>query len=239
MPDQLTDEQAEEMLRTLAEHFHQPVQPIRRYCEGLETWARCIGERAERLRTELFPNFNDWEETRDEKGHLHWTAAAEEQHAEYEAVLAKDKFRALIPVGLSSLSKEATREVLGLMRKEPTSRESRIYDLIAYQEAAHQVERTLLAVHKSNLLARLLYSGEKLRTKMCPIHKGKWSGVEWPGEACPHKCQLTGWIQEEEDQGKRLPGVQVVYTSGEAGADVRNVDGEIIGKVVVPTIKPV
>jgi hypothetical protein len=49
-----------------------------------------------------------------------------------------------------------------------------------------------LQISKSNLLARLLYGGEKLRTKRCPIHDGVWSGI---GE-CEHGCQLTGWIPE-------------------------------------------
>ena len=62
-----------------------------------------IGERADRLRTELFPNFNDWEETQDEKGNRHRTAAAEEQHAEYEAAKAERNGR---PCQYSNKAKE-------------------------------------------------------------------------------------------------------------------------------------
>lgn len=67
-----------------------------------------------------------------------------------------------------------------------------------------------LAISKSSLLFRLIYIGEKLRTKKCPIHKGRWSGLEFPadeehgikGNECPHGCNLTGWIHEENDGQK-------------------------------------
>lgn len=55
-----------------------------------------------------------------------------------------------------------------------------------------------LAIDKSNFLARLFFTDEGLRTKMCPTHNGKWSGC-WPnyGEA-PCACQaggnVTGWL---------------------------------------------
>ncbi len=56
-----------------------------------------------------------------------------------------------------------------------------------------QVTDTFRMIRKSNLLARLLYAGETLRTVPCPEHKGKWSGV---GD-CKHGCQLTGWLPEK------------------------------------------
>lgn len=43
---ELTDAQAEEMLKQLTVHYGQPVMPINRYCEGLRTWQTCISERA-------------------------------------------------------------------------------------------------------------------------------------------------------------------------------------------------
>lgn len=51
-----------------------------------------------------------------------------------------------------------------------------------------------LHIYKSDLLARLVYGGEKLRTKPCPEHKGKWSGLHL--EPCPHGCGYTGWLPE-------------------------------------------
>lgn len=64
---------------------------------------------------------------------------------------------------------------------------------------AHWV-KVRLAIRKSCLLERLLYGGEKLRTRPCPVHKGQWSGVTDPacqycgvGPTC--KCN-TGWLPE-------------------------------------------
>lgn len=51
-------------------------------------------------------------------------------------------------------------------------------------------------VRKSNLLYRLLYLGQPLRTRKCPEHDGHWSGCH--PEPCPHGCSVgmdvTGWL---------------------------------------------
>lgn len=61
---------------------------------------------------------------------------------------------------------------------------------------------------KSNLLYRLIYLGEPLRTEKCPIHKGQWSGCRFFQDPCD--CQkiilpdgrvvidsnVTGWLLE-------------------------------------------
>lgn len=60
---------------------------------------------------------------------------------------------------------------------------------------------------KSNLLARLLYADEPLRTERCPEHKGRWSGCHL--EPCPHGCNdgsnLTGWIDQSSEQSANAP----------------------------------
>lgn len=56
-----------------------------------------------------------------------------------------------------------------------------------------------LSIYKSSLLARLIYGGEKLRTKECPIHKGVWDGHAML-MGCEHKCDGTGWLREPEDE---------------------------------------
>jgi hypothetical protein len=56
-----------------------------------------------------------------------------------------------------------------------------------------------ISIKKSNLLARLIYGGEKLRTKECPIHKGKWNGQAML-MGCEHNCDGTGWLREPEDE---------------------------------------
>lgn len=57
-----------------------------------------------------------------------------------------------------------------------------------------------LAIRKSNLLWRLIYLGEELRTVKCPAHDGHWSGYAYPGAECPHGCcsgyDITGWLPE-------------------------------------------
>jgi hypothetical protein len=243
--DKLTDEQAEAMLNQLSKHFREPVQPVSRYCRTLETWGHCIAQRAWDLKNELMPNLQDYDKS-DPKS---WKATSEHeaQQAEYDLVKARSTLRELIPTGVhrlkGKLSDGALAEIVKfVMEYKETPKEGQLGELLHFEEAAYQVERTFLGIHKSNLLARLLYAGEKLRTKKCPEHKGHWSGIEWSDTVCPHKCQLTGWIQEEADQGKPLPGVQAVnmIPTGEGPGHVtmvRDVDGQVLGKAVLQDIK--
>lgn len=67
---------------------------------------------------------------------------------------------------------------------------------------AEMVSRVFLQISKSNLLSRLIYDGESLRTEPCPVHQGRWSGCVWDDQPCP--CQatqagqfginVTGWL---------------------------------------------
>ena len=69
------------------------------------------------------------------------------------------------------------------------------------EEFATNWSAVYLAIRKSCLLDRLLYGGEKLRTRPCPVHKGRWSGITDP--PCTHcgtgpTCQCnTGWMPED------------------------------------------
>jgi hypothetical protein len=56
-----------------------------------------------------------------------------------------------------------------------------------------------LSIDKSCLLHRLIYSGEKLRERPCPTHKGQWSGCrEYPcPEGCGYGSNITGWLPNE------------------------------------------
>ena len=47
-------------------------------------------------------------------------------------------------------------------------------------------------IRKSNLLGRLLYAKEPLRTRLCPLHKGHYNGQAMFFEKCPHLCDGTG-----------------------------------------------
>lgn len=80
---------------------------------------------------------------------------------------------------------------------EDDRRRFRIGELRAAESMSDAVDFAFMSITKSALLDRLLYRGESLRSRMCPKHKGKWSGIEWgPENACPHGCQLTGWLPE-------------------------------------------
>ncbi len=70
---------------------------------------------------------------------------------------------------------------------------------------ANAVDWVFMHIGKSNLLSRLIYEGESLRTEICSVHKGRWSGCAWPekdADACA--CQrmqrgaigsnVTGWL---------------------------------------------
>ncbi len=73
------------------------------------------------------------------------------------------------------------------------------------QEIAKAASATFMAIVKSNMLSRLIYDGEKVRTRKCPIHDGHWSGCRWDEPFCD--CQMmengeygsnvTGWLPQE------------------------------------------
>lgn len=82
------------------------------------------------------------------------------------------------------------------------------------RDYAKHLHRILIDISKSNLLYRLLYAGESLRTQKCPEHKGQWSGL--PSLVnCPHGCDGTGWLREPEDEDhnvKRSP-IQIMIVT--------------------------
>lgn len=50
---------------------------------------------------------------------------------------------------------------------------------------------------KSNLLYRLIYLGQPLRTKKCPKHDGHWSGCDFQGTCeCQVGTDVTGWLPD-------------------------------------------
>lgn len=74
-----------------------------------------------------------------------------------------------------------------------------VFDPLVPYTHGHPAQALRLAIDHSDLLCRLLYGGEALRTIRCPEHLGRWSGVEMPAHwphtnRCPHGCGLTGWL---------------------------------------------
>lgn len=59
-----------------------------------------------------------------------------------------------------------------------------------------------LAIYKSNLLYRMVYLGEPLRTIQCPTHKGQWSGMHFsdqpPCQCTDRSGNITGWLPMEQ-----------------------------------------
>ena len=64
-------------------------------------------------------------------------------------------------------------------------------------------------IRKSNLLGRLLYAEEPLRTRMCPLHKGHYNGEAMFFQKCPHLCDGTGWLREREKDGGYTGGLSI------------------------------
>lgn len=84
-----------------------------------------------------------------------------------------------------------------------------------YLGMLHRIYEAQLDILKSNLLYRLLYLGEDLRTEMCPIHKGQWSGCVGPDDDCPH-CMaggnVTGWVAPKVEL-KRTQSMQTAFNA--------------------------
>ena len=73
-------------------------------------------------------------------------------------------------------------------------------------------------IRKSNLLGRLLYAKEPLRTRMCPIHKGQrtkdkghWNRQAMFFAKCHLLCDGTAWLRERPDDGG-YTGINIVET---------------------------
>lgn len=77
-------------------------------------------------------------------------------------------------------------------------------------EMANKAGGVFFAIGKSNLLWRLLYLGERLRTKPCPVHRGHWSGCVGSkaqtgcGGACLSGNNVTGWLPEPGDEADEV-----------------------------------
>jgi len=71
------------------------------------------------------------------------------------------------------------------------------------------LDQLYIDIRKSNLLGRLLYAKEPLRSRMCPIHKGHYNGDAMFFNKCPHPCDGTGWLRERPgDEG--FTGIKIV-----------------------------
>lgn len=58
------------------------------------------------------------------------------------------------------------------------------------------LDKIWIDIQKSNLLGRVLYGREPVRTRPCPVHKGHWTGRGPQYDACG--CEGCGWLPEVE-----------------------------------------
>lgn len=68
------------------------------------------------------------------------------------------------------------------------------------RDVADALQSLSFAAGKSNLLSRLIYQREDLRTRRCPTHKGRWSGIAYDENRCACEDRggnLTGWLPNE------------------------------------------
>lgn len=167
---ELTAADAERLRARLTKFYREPVQPVSVYCKALRTWQRALGDRAYNLKIELFPGLD-----------------GKSGAPEAEAAFAKYQVE----------SKASYAE--NLKSSGDISRSSKLSDLVHYREESESVDHVALQISKSALLARLIYGGEKLRSRKCLIHEGRWSGLPFMDNQCMHGCDLTGWLPEPGD----------------------------------------
>src|SRR5258707_14854648 len=79
-------------------------------------------------------------------------------------------------------------------------------------------------IRKSNLLGRLLFAKEPLRTRMCPIHKGHWNAQAMFFEKCHLLGDGTRWLRDRPNDGG-YTGINIVETEGKIeGGKVKTKD---------------
>ncbi len=68
-------------------------------------------------------------------------------------------------------------------------------------------------IRKSNLLGRLLFAKEPLRTQMCPTRKGHFRAEAMFLEKCSLLCDGTGWLRERAQDGG-YAGIEILEVEG-------------------------
>lgn len=76
----------------------------------------------------------------------------------------------------------------------------------AGKSSEYRAESTLrFHIEKSCLLDRLIYGRQPLRLVPCPTHDGKWNGLSFVQDMCPHGCDVslcgctTGWLPTQRE----------------------------------------
>jgi hypothetical protein len=74
-----------------------------------------------------------------------------------------------------------------------------------------------IPIRKSNMLWRLIYLGQQVRTEKCPIHQGHWMGY---GECendppCNSGWDITGWLPNPDDPEGRSVNAMATIKEGQ------------------------
>jgi hypothetical protein len=76
-----------------------------------------------------------------------------------------------------------------------------------HEHLAQAAQTVRLAISKSNLLYRLIYRKQQLRSVQCPIHHGRWSGYVECSAGCNDGLDATGWLPEAELASLPIPRI--------------------------------
>lgn len=154
----------------LAKHYGEPVRPVSQYCEAFRQWAAAWTIKAAELRKTMCE-------------HCDGTGKVSKYDQGWKSLAHSDKLAAKTERCLYCLETPGRR-----------------YDYAEAKRIAEAASVLQIPIAKSNLLHRLIYIGEPLRTKKCPEHQGRWSGCDWnfdedkPVCECTSGLNITGWL---------------------------------------------
>lgn len=160
----LTEEQAEDMLRQLTEHFKQPVMPVSKYCDAFRTWEKAIYDRTDRLKLELYPGL------------------AQMLGSESEADWAKYKSEMADPSQVEDSRRWRIHNLKGC-----------IGDVSIVQSVSLMIRKSALLarlLYKGEKLRPTLCPEHQ--GKWSGLEFPATPG--FPARICEHGCNLTGWI---------------------------------------------
>jgi hypothetical protein len=135
-----------------------------------------------------------------------------EQVAEYTDALTRHYGEPVRPVSAYCEAFRAWSKAVGekVKRLQDGTERGYAHDREQWEQINAALGRLMIPIAKSNLLARLIYGGEKLRERMCPIHKGQWSGCSYHESdfacGCGAGANITGWLAESREDKEHYVG---------------------------------
>jgi hypothetical protein len=193
---ELTEEQAQEMLKQLAEHYGEPVRPVNEYCNAIRNWMSAIEQGCYgAIPDSGNSQFQTWViRLVVEEGRSPWTT--EKVNEDYIVRRHSHLPEADVRAAVKDLVSRGE-----LVQRDGALVRGGTHQGLAY---VHMLRTITIDISKSALLGRLIYAGEKFRQKPCPDHKGALNMHEWIGHSstpqCRYYCGGTGWLPEPGDK---------------------------------------